>query len=167
MKEALAFLAVMIPLVALSADWKAKVAVSDAVVTVKAEATPDLPDDAGKSGAALTPITPKEPPKLKNPEPKESFVRSEGPVIDVTIWVTADCYPCSVALHEIKTGKGKRKIRFIVQDFDIPPHAESVPYYQWHDGNQIRYRSGFMRREELEALIARTELEAAIKKAKK
>lgn len=81
-------------------------------------------------------------------------VRDADPEIAVTLFVTHPCGPCEAMWKEIKTGEGRRKIQWRVQDYGA---AGPFPRLEWVANGRARFHSGFIKRAELEALIRRTE----------
>lgn len=142
-------------LLAMLAGAPEKVAIADAVVAVRAAARPALPNSLKKTEplGQPTPAPVIEVQIQPAPVPK----RTEGPEVVVTVYVSHPCEPCDRAMGEAKRGKGIRKIAWIVRDFDLPKHVESVPFYEW-DANGKRWSlAGYHTREEIEAAIKRTE----------
>lgn len=135
-------------------DWTARVAVSDAFVTVRSQSTPDLPDEP--TGSALVELSDSYGPAIPvKPHPTEA--RIDGPEIDVDVWIAPNCVPCNSLLSEMKVGGGSLKIRWRVRDYDLPMHAKAYPFIEWSDPRgRRRSLTGAYTRKQIESSIRQT-----------
>lgn len=144
--------------------WSERIAVADAVVTMRRNRFPRLPDslqpNSGRAAAAepidvveLEPGSQAAPPVTEGS--KEPPARTEGPEIEVRIRVSHQCSECDRLLREMKYGLGRRQIVWAIRDYGPPETGH--PQLVWTASGRNWFRAGFVTRLELESMIRQTE----------
>ena len=153
--------------------WSERIAVADAVVTVRRNRFPRLPDslqpNSGRAGAAEPParvdlgVAELEPGRQNAPPDARDGLtstdappaRTEGPEIEVRVRVSHQCPDCDRLLREMKYGLGRRQIVWAIRDYGPPETGH--PQLVWTASGRNWVRAGFCTRLELESMIRQTE----------
>jgi hypothetical protein len=156
--------------------WQERIAIADAMVAVRRNRFPRLPDslqprpNAGPAGEAqlgaaaetidvveLEPNRQNAPPATREElAPRQTPPgRTEGPEIEVRVRVSHQCPDCDRLLREMKYGLGRRQIVWAIRDYGLPETGH--PQLVWTARGRNWVRAGFCTRLELESMIQQTE----------
>jgi hypothetical protein len=148
--------------------WSERIAVADAIVTMRRNRFPRLPDslqpNSGRAVAAepidvveLEPGSQAAPPAARDGLTRTDAppARTEGPEIEVRIRVSHQCSECDRLLREMKSGLGRRQIVWAIRDYGPPETGH--PQLVWTASGRNWVRAGFCTRVELESMIRQTE----------